>query len=85
MPIYHLQGGCGTATELDGKPIVEFHNLTFNLSSGETAKIINMTCSGAYNGIFDGYIWLNYTRLPIPPSAINNSYFESEVASVDIP
>lgn len=85
ISIYHLQVGCGTTTESDGKPIAEFHNLTFNFSSGESTSVSNITCSGAYNGIFDGYIWLNYTRLSTRPSAINNSYFESEVASVNIP
>ena len=83
--MYNIQIGCGTATEYNGKPIAEFYNLTFNLSSGKYTQISNVTCSGAYNGIFDGFIWLNYTRLPTHPSALNNSYFESEVASVSIP
>lgn len=84
ISIYNLQIGCGTTTESNGKPIAEFYDLTFNLSSGKSVQVSNVICSGAYNGTFDGFVWLNYTRLPSRPFALNNSYFESEIASVNI-
>ena len=83
--MYNIHIGCGHTTQSSGLPNAQFSNETVNLTQGKLQSIRNLTCSGAKNGIFDGYIWLNYTRLPTRPSALNNSYFESEVASVSIP
>lgn len=83
--MYNIQIGCGNTIQSNGFPSAQFYNETFNLTKGQPKQIDNLTCTGAQNGTFVGYLWLNYTEFSGKPAAINNSYYESEVASINIP
>ena len=83
--MYNIQIGCGNTIQSNGFPSAQFYNETFNMTKGKLRQIDNLTCTGAQNGIFVGYLWLNYTKFSGKPTAINNSYYESEVASINIP
>lgn len=86
VPImYNIQIGCGNSTRLDGRPNAQFYNEPFNLTKEQFRQIDNMTCTGSRNGTFTGYVWINYTKLSGKPSAYKNSYYENEVAYVNIP
>lgn len=83
--MYNIQIGCGNATQPSGIPNAQFFNETFNLTRGKLQQISNLSCTGSRNGTFAGYVWVNYTKMSGKPRQINNSYYESEVASVNIP
>ena len=83
--MYHIQIGCGTTAQANGLPNAQFYNETFNLTKGQLKQIDNLTCRGAQNGTFFGYVWMNYTKKPDNPNPINNSYYENETALVNIP
>jgi|GEM_PF-2758014 hypothetical protein len=83
--MYHIQIGCGTTTQANGFPNAQFYNETFNLTKGQFKQIDNLTCTGAQNGTFSGYIWMNYTGMSGKPNPLNNSFYENKTASVNIP
>ncbi len=83
--MYNVQIGCGNTIQSNGFPNAQFYNETFNLTKYQPKQIDNLTCTGTQNGTFVGYLWLNYTEFSGKPTAINNSYYESQVASINIP
>lgn len=83
--MYNIQIGCGNTIQSNGFPSAQFYNETFNLTKGQPKQIDNLTCTGVQNGTFVGYLWLNYTKFSGKPTAASNSYYEMEVASINIP
>ena len=82
--MYNIQIGCGTTAQANGFPNAQFYNETFNLTKSQLKQIDNLTCRGAQNGTLVGYVWMNYTKMPGNPNPQNNSYYENEIALINI-
>lgn len=83
--IYNVWVGCGDAFSPNGMPIATFYQEPFNLTYGQFQQIVNLSCSGASNGTFDGYVWINYTKHPGVLDRFNNSDFQVNATSIKIP
>ena len=79
--MYHVEIGCGSSAQASG---ARFTNETFNLNSGYPAQVNGLPCTGAHNGTFSGYIWINYTKLYTQPGYAN-PYYQNKVSSVTVP